>query len=90
MPCQRQEPSRPGPRPRTRAARRGSMDVSLIGDQHRSDFGTVTAHFTGVLADWSARYSSKTSEQPEMLLCSIGLLMDGAGCRGIFGLLGYC
>lgn len=81
MSCQRQEPSRPGPR--TRAARRGSMDVSLIGDRHRSDFGTLTAHFTGVLADWSARYSSKTSEQPEMLLRSIGLLMDGAGCRGI-------
>lgn len=48
------------------ASRRGSMDVSLIGDRHRSDFGTLTAHFTeslvssliGVLATHQRRLNS--------------------------------
>jgi len=55
----------------------------LIGDRHRSDFGTIT----DVLADWSAPYS-KTSERPEMLL---GLLMDGLaqGVAESLALLGY-
>jgi hypothetical protein len=74
--------------PKASHASRSAWIDGHFADWRSASFGLwdghgLTAHFTGVLADWSARYSSKTSEQHEMLLCSIGLLMDGAGCRGI-------